>query len=427
MSTRPTKSIALALVAALAACVPPHGNPKVALPPAPLLNADASVYEALPADEQQAPATVLYVTDREPLASGPTPYGFGRSQHIRFGEATVTPPTGRSWADMTERSTYPARKSWRLARTSTTELGTVEPVTALIDASAAALVWNDEAEAKMAEDLAPLVEVIGQRARPTGDVYVYVHGFASGFDTNVTRLAGVWHMMGRHGVPIAFSWPSGMGGYIPTAYQHDRESGEFAVPDLRVLLEVLADTPHVERVHLVAHSRGTDVLATTLRELLLEEDGDRERLQARYKLDTVVYAAPDIDADVFVRRVLTTGTLHMARRVLLYVSGRDASLKASAWMQGSALRIGRLALDAFNRVAENDSNAVLQVIVVDKPLRGDTHGYFASDPAVLSDMILAIRDHFDPGPQRPLKATGQGVWVLDETYLTSVSPGETHK
>ena len=50
-------------------------------------------------------------------------------------------------------------------------------------------------------------------------------------------------------------------------YNVDRESGEFAVHHLKQAIRLIADTPGVEKLHLLAHSRGTDVLVTALREL----------------------------------------------------------------------------------------------------------------------------------------------------------------
>ena len=45
--------------------------------------------------------------------------------------------------------------------------------------------------------------------------------------------------------------------WLPGA--HDRESGEFTVYHLKQCLRAVAACPDVERVHLIAHSRGTDV------------------------------------------------------------------------------------------------------------------------------------------------------------------------
>ena len=69
---------------------------------------------------------------------------------------------------------------------------------------------------------------------PHKDVYVYIHGFANTFDDAVFRAAELWHFMGRQGVCIAYTWPSGYGG--PFGYFHDRESGEYTVLHLKQFL-----------------------------------------------------------------------------------------------------------------------------------------------------------------------------------------------
>ena len=42
-------------------------------------------------------------------------------------------------------------------------------------------------------------------------------------------------------------------------YTYDPESSEFTVYHLRETLEIIASVPEVEKLHLIAHSRGTDV------------------------------------------------------------------------------------------------------------------------------------------------------------------------
>jgi hypothetical protein len=47
------------------------------------------------------------------------------------------------------------------------------------------------------------------------------------------------------------------------------------------------------------------------------------------------------------------------------------------------------------------------------------HGYFHSNPASSSDLILVIRYSRDPGAEhgRPLQPAGRGIWVLTDDYL----------
>src|SRR5438094_218234 len=102
---------------------------------------------------------------------------------------------------------------------------------------------------------------------PQKDVYIFVHGVNNAFDDAVFRAAEVWHFMGRVGVPVAYSWPAGRGGV--RGYAYDYESGEFTVGHLRQFIKLVAECPEVERVHVVAHSRGCEIAMSAARDLQL--------------------------------------------------------------------------------------------------------------------------------------------------------------
>ena len=69
-------------------------------------------------------------------------------------------------------------------------------------------------------------------------------------------------------MPIAYSWPSGSGNLF--GYFTDRESGEFTVYHLKETIRLLSYMAEVENIHILAHSRGTDITTTALRELVIE-------------------------------------------------------------------------------------------------------------------------------------------------------------
>ena len=70
-------------------------------------------------------------------------------------------------------------------------------------------------------------------------------------------IAELWHFLGRQGVPILYTWPAGFGGL--RGYTRDRESGGFTIFHLKQFLRLLASTPELEELNIIAHSRGTDV------------------------------------------------------------------------------------------------------------------------------------------------------------------------
>src|SRR4029450_2336453 len=101
------------------------------------------------------------------------------------------------------------------------------------------------------------------------DVYLFVHGYDCEFEWGSYVMAQLWHFMGRGGVPVSYSWPAGSP-HMLRGYQYDRESGEFTAYHLKQFLKLLGSCPGVGKVHIIAHSRGTDVATTALRELKLE-------------------------------------------------------------------------------------------------------------------------------------------------------------
>jgi esterase/lipase superfamily enzyme len=82
-------------------------------------------------------------------------------------------------------------------------------------------------------------------------------------------MAELCHFLGREFICAIFTWPAG--GKSPLlGYSVDRESGEFATEDLKKTIRIIAETPGVERLHVLAHSRGTDLAATALADLSVE-------------------------------------------------------------------------------------------------------------------------------------------------------------
>ena len=78
------------------------------------------------------------------------------------------------------------------------------------------------------------------------------------------------HFLGREFVCGIFSWPAGGHGGILFGYDVDRESAEYAVEDLVKVIRIIGGTPGLDRIHFVAHSRGTDTLASALAALSAE-------------------------------------------------------------------------------------------------------------------------------------------------------------
>jgi len=83
-----------------------------------------------------------------------------------------------------------------------------------------------------------------------------------------------------------------MGGIF--AYEYTLASTEFTINHLKHALRLLASCPDLEKVHIIAHSRGTQVVTDASRELHLEIRGTADTAKT-LKIGTVVLCAADMD------------------------------------------------------------------------------------------------------------------------------------
>jgi esterase/lipase superfamily enzyme len=111
------------------------------------------------------------------------------------------------------------------------------------------------------------------------------------------------HFLGRDFVCGIFSWPAGGHRGILFGYDVDRESAEYAVEDLVKMIRIVGQTPGVERIHLIAHSRGTDTVASALAELSVEAYTLQSSPDREFHIGNVVLVAPDLDGDVALTKI----------------------------------------------------------------------------------------------------------------------------
>ncbi|MHC5005313.1 MAG: alpha/beta hydrolase, partial [Planctomycetota bacterium] len=259
------------------------------------------------------------------------------------------------------------------------------------------------------------------------EVYLFVHGYNNTFDDAAQRMAQVWHFMGRPGVALFHTWPAGHPGLLQ-GYTYDRESSEFTIFHLKQLSRMLVNCPEVERVHVLAHSRGTDVAMSTLRELWIEKRAS-EGPTGPKKLGSLVLAAADMDWEVFQQRQTAEQVIRGINEIVLYRSEEDKAIGLSAWLFGSLQRLGRLVRSDLTPQQQTGLQKSTQVQIIDARVRAGFlgHAYFVTNPAVLSDLILVMRDGRPPGAEhgRPLGHEGGGFWTLTDSYLTGVDPTPT--
>jgi esterase/lipase superfamily enzyme len=209
-----------------------------------------------------------------------------------------------------------------------------------------------------------------------------------------------------------------------------RESAEYAVEDLVKVIRIVGRTPGVERVHLIAHSRGTDTLATALAQLSAEAYTLQSSPDREFRIGNVVLVAPDLDGDVALTKIFKVfsdpdlpfggkadpGALippSPGLRVTLYVSPDDKALATASWLFGSIARLGRIDTTMFS-ADQIEAIALLRAVDIIE-VRGTTdffgHSYFISNPRVSADLSRMLRYGLRPDePGRRLEHVAGPFW-----------------
>jgi esterase/lipase superfamily enzyme len=408
------------------------GKPQ--LMPTPNLYARNGVdpFPDVPPALQNNRVEVLYVTDRA-LEKGSTPeapaYGHKRSRSVAFGVAEVEFGDDVPWEELVKASRTAKRdaklpvtmnKAMEICRFPPTPKTLVEIPTAAEEATQPST--NPSAlQEEVHEALDRCRAELSARLAHTQvkEVYIFVHGVKTEFEGSVRTAAELWHFLGRQGVAVAYSWPAGGKGLL-RGYNYDYNSSEFTVYHLKETLRAIAGCADVKKVHIVAHSRGTDVTVSALRELHLEVSGSGRSTRDVMKLGTVILAAPDLDVDVVIQRAATARLGKVPERAVVYICEDDKALGLSRFLFGG-MRLGTLKPDIFTKeeleaLRESPHLSIIDARVTKPGSFG--HNYFYSNPAVCSDLLLVLRYGKAPGAAhgRPLGATKSGFWAIDDHY-----------
>jgi len=360
--------------------------------------------------------SILYATDRLPEqqeSEKPTSYGSQRSPSGALGVAEVRIEEGAAQSKQGTRPAIDVESVEELVRFPATpylyrvgDRGRIE-----IEPGVAAELEQTKAQAR--EEILKRLALTARK-----EVFLDVHGVATAFDDAVLSLAEFWHFMGREGVPIAYTWPAGSKGLI--FYTVDRESGEFTVLHLKQFLRFLAEMPEIERIHITAHSRGTDVAVTALRELVIEARAKGLDPRKVLKIENLVLAAADMDAEVEMQRVAGEAMGPAFGRVTIYTNAEDRALAAAKSLFSSRQRLGTLIpselTERQREFVRRSTN--LDVIVYQGSGGGFfKHGYY-NDPAVSSDLVMLLRYGWRPGEgeRRGLERLDENIWRISDAY-----------
>lgn len=368
---------------------------------------------------------VLYVTDRAEATApdGSLTYSSKRSKAMSFGSVVLAE----------DGASGPAGKSLSVLRV--TETGQFPPTPYLMDVvqggvrrEPAVIAKHEQATQALRAEVS---RQLGKAKRK--EVVFFIHGYANEFDDAVETTGSLCRSLHREFVCVALTWPAGGSGGAFMGYNIDRESGEFAVADMKKAIRIIATTPGVEKVHIIAHSRGTDVLTSVLQQLAIETYVGRSSLWERFKIRNVVLFAADIDLDVAKSKlfglgsdpdlpvgtsadpggVVRQGFFHLT----VYSSPKDRALGISGRIFGSQARLGQLSLPKlgankpFEQLKDSQLADLIDFIEYDGNAGWIGHSYFLTDPAVNADLVALIRDDLKTGdPGRPVVEIRRPFW-----------------
>ncbi|MCO5950524.1 alpha/beta hydrolase [Mucilaginibacter flavidus] len=230
---------------------------------------------------------------------------------------------------------------------------------------------------------------------PEEDAFVFVHGYNVNFQESILRAAQIAQDINFLGAPIVYSWPSRAATLL---YMSDEDNVQMTVSNIVQFLKDVRTSTKAKRIHLIAHSMGNRALTRALIELQYDNFYDG------FLFNQVILAAPDIDAQYFIKEIAPK-IIHYSGRVTLYTSGKDQALKASRKIHGDILRTGLSA----GEIVICDGIDTVDASNVDTDRLG--HGYFASTAPLLNDIYQITRNDHSP-EERNLRAVSVG----EKTY-----------
>ena len=410
----------LVTISMLVAC----GSRQLMPTPNLYVNAPVDPFADVVPSYQSNKVDVLYATDRLPVHTNGNDleYGYGRSASLAFGSCVVEIGHDVTWEELVMNSRVRNRTvALPLKVVSITEQVRF-PDTPIPWAMVGDQVEEDPVVKSRQQDVAELLrnEVSTRLAKTSvKEAYILVHGYNNTFEDAAFVIAELWHFLGREGVPILYTWPAGHGGLL-RGYTYDRESGEFTIFHLKQLLRALASFDELDKIHIIAHSRGTDVASSAIRELVIEARAAGLDPSNKLKIGNFVMAAPDLDFEVVRQRLGAERVYDGAERLTIYVSQTDKAIGIADWLFGSITRLGQLSFEELSERQLMNLKYISHMHVVNANVKSDGvgHAYFHTNSAASSDLILLLRDNLDPGAAngRPLIKLQDGFWELTDDY-----------
>jgi esterase/lipase superfamily enzyme len=227
---------------------------------------------------------------------------------------------------------------------------------------------------------ADILTMAGQAMGPSDrSILLYVHGYNTSLDKAARRAGQLTYDLDWTGPSFFFSWPSR--GQV-ASYTIDHTMADRSE---RALMDMLRDLSELDadRIVVIAHSMGTQILTQAMVRLYAVDPS------AAGRITTIVLAAPDIDADVFIDDIMPVFRALDSTQVTLYASSEDSALKASHTINGFT-RIG----DTTSGVPQIAGVDMIDATGAESDFFG--HTYFGDSATIISDIFGLVHDHAAP-------------------------------
>lgn len=305
-----------------------------------------------PADGKSAYTAVVYLTDRQPDAQAAGGFGSRWADEASCGTAETVIPAALLAGEKPQYGYVAKTRPGACA----TDKGSLAGVVAEIQAQA--------------------------KARNCNSVFLFVHGFHTGFDNSMLRAAQIAHDAQTGCAVASFSWSSEV---ELDRYAADLEHSQYSEPLLAELLRELAAANL--RVNILAHSIGDRMVLSVLSGFARGPFPVKEGF-----IDELVLAAGDVgvekDNDDFAH--LLHDAAPYVRRTTIYASSIDSVLTISKGAHGGVPRLGREPEDDLRYRADGKTHIVDVIDASDVPADILDHSYFSMSYEAVADMSLAL-------------------------------------
>jgi hypothetical protein len=224
---------------------------------------------------------------------------------------------------------------------------------------------------------------------------VYVHGFNTTFEFAMKQAARLKADLKLNGNVFLYSWPSA--GKV-ASYSYDEATVEASFPHFVKFMELVEDSISGEPLSVLAHSMGNRLLTKFI--------DYRTISKAKRRLNNAIFAAPDVDHDVFVHCLRSWKVAF--DRATLYANSADLALQLSE-IKHMYSRAGLI--PPVVKVEDLET-----ILVQGFDLFELAHGYFAQAGNTLHDIFVLIKFNSSasdrPGTRPLTLPSTSGCWSI---------------